>query len=117
MDYSYECTKATIRKDLGVDASGDRMLFCELEFQNEHGHPMQTQKAIVVLRDYGATIVSDAENILGPLSAKPSDEELFSWSDRAEELGEMLDSGDIGFDIYNQEEIAEALRLQLAVAE
>lgn len=106
-DYSYECTKATIREDLGVDANGDRMLFCNLEFENENGHSMAPVDGIVVLRGYGATIATDACDILD--DSLPDAE----WGAKAEEFGEKLESGAVGFDIYNQEAIAEALRKEL----
>ena len=114
-DYSYQCTKATVREDLGTDAKGDRMVFCDMEFENEHGHAMQPVQGIVVLREYGATIATDAEDILPELPSNCSDDELFAWDDQAEKYHERLLLGDVGYDIYNQEEIAEAIRLQLAV--
>lgn len=106
-DYSYNCTKATIREDMGADKRGDRILFCDLEFYNEHGHEMAPVRGIVALRSYGATIVSDASDIL--LDTLSEEE----WEKTAEALGPMLDSGNVGFDIHNQEEIGKSLQSQL----
>ena len=107
MDCSYQCTKATILENLGVDATNDRLLFCRLEFQNEHGHAMQDVEAIVVLRSYGATIVHDAGNILDDTLGDAE------WDQKATALGDKLVSGDVGFDIHNQEEVAENLAADL----
>ena len=95
-DYSYTCTSATPLRDLGRDSFGDRILLCGLEFETEDGHPMLGVEGIVALRSYGATIVTEMVDLL------PNDlpETV---------LQPLVDSGDVGFDIYNQEEIATRL--------
>lgn len=102
-DYSYNCTKAEKLEDLGQTYNGDRMLFCRLEFENEHGYPLQPVEGVVVLRKYGATLETYAENVL---SEDLSEEEFES---KAKELAPKLALGDVGFDIHNNEEVAKML--------
>jgi hypothetical protein len=102
-DCSYNCDNIEKVRDLGTDHSGDQILHCRLECSTEHGHALAPFEAIVALRQYGATIVTDPNNILD-LGLECED-----FEDQAQQYQDLLCSGDVGFDIYNSEEIAAKL--------
>jgi hypothetical protein len=104
-DCSYNCDKIEVVRDLGTDHSGDRLFHCRLECSNEHGHALAPFEALVVVRKYGATIVTDPRNVLDP------ELDIFEFEDKANEFHDLYESGKVGYDIYNQAEIAKQLQL------
>lgn len=99
MDFSYKCTKATIKTEVGT-FDGGRVVLCDLEFEDEHGHTLTpVSDVLVVIGDGFADTEAYPENFLGD---NPTEEEL----DQMEELCDNYP----GYGVYNQEELYRMLQ-------
>lgn len=100
-DFSYVCTKATVRNELELAApsTANRVLLCDLEFEDEHGHALApVQNAIVVVGDEWADVERYPENLL---REDARDEE---WK-----LVEALCQNSPTYNVYNGKELAAML--------
>jgi hypothetical protein len=99
IDYSYECTKAKIVKELGTFGER-RVLLCNLWFDDEHGHALAPAKKVVVVVEGGsADIEKYPENFL------PEDADKATWK----RFQKLCDASDIGYHVYNDNELAKML--------
>jgi len=72
--YQYDVVSATVTKDLGVHREGQRLLVCDIQCEDEHGHLLEIEKdVLVVVEDGSAEFVQYPENVL------PEDNNTDQW--------------------------------------
>ncbi len=100
-DYSYECTKAVCCEELVLAAPNTegRILLCNLEFVDEHGHALAPVRNAIVVVDGGrADICHYSENLLR------EDATTQEW-----ERVEALCKNNPNYGVYNCEKLAAML--------
>lgn len=99
IDYSFECTKATVRSKVEGEFDGKTLLLCDLQFEDEHGHALvPLSNVLVAVANGKADLVDYPENVL----SESVDEA--EWR-RIEKLCQNHP----GYQVYNGEELAKML--------